>query len=235
MHDEGVRHQLEQFAADRGDGGRSPRAAGRSRHRDPPCPGRTPGRGRRRGPPRARGHRGDHCRRHGRPNTTSVAEHGLGVRLASRFKLRRMEWVDGNLKAKSAAFRDSRSCSGSARASCCRSRCCRRRASCCDWASPTCSAASRRPVIGPFFQAMSAAGGALFDNLAAAVRRRCGDRFREEGRRLHRAGRRRRLPGDGQGGLQDHVAVRARRASSTRPASRRRSTTACSPASSSAC
>ncbi len=38
-----------------------------------------------------------------------------------------------------------------------------------------------------------------------AVRRRCGDRFRPQGRRLHRAGRRRRLPGDA-GRLQDDVA-----------------------------
>ena len=66
------------------------------------------------------------------------------------------------------------------------------------------------PVIGPFFKAMSAAGGAMFDNLPLlfAVGRR--DRFRQEGRRVYRAGGRGGLPG-GAGGVQDHVADRARR------------------------
>ena len=44
--------------------------------------------------------------------------------------------------------RGSRSCSGWVRASCCRSRCCPRRESCCGSASPTCWAGSRHPSSG---------------------------------------------------------------------------------------
>ena len=68
----------------------------------------------------------------------------------------------------------------------------------------------KAPVIGDFFKAMSAAGDARLRQSSAAVRRRRRDRIRQEGRRVHRAGRRRRLPG-GAGRLQDHVADRARR------------------------
>ena len=70
------------------------------------------------------------------------------------------------------------------------------------------------PVIGPFFEAMSAAGGAIFANLPLLFADRRGHRFRQEGRRLDRAGRGRRVPGD-RGGLQVDVAGRPGRACST--------------------
>ena len=62
-------------------------------------------------------------------------------------------------------FPASRSCSGSARASCCPSRCCPRRASCCGSGQDDLLGSIKAPVIGPFFQAMSAAGDAMFSNL----------------------------------------------------------------------
>ena len=68
----------------------------------------------------------------------------------------------------------------------------------------------KAPVIGPFFQAMSAAGDARVHQPTSAVRRRRRDRIRQEGRRFDRTGGRRGLPG-GAGGVQDHVADRARR------------------------
>ena len=68
----------------------------------------------------------------------------------------------------------------------------------------------KAPVIGPFFQAMSAAGGAVLQP-RPAVRRRCGDRLRPQGRRFHGALGGGRLPGDA-GRVQDHVAVRPGRA-----------------------
>ena len=68
----------------------------------------------------------------------------------------------------------------------------------------------KTPVIGPFFEAMSAAGNAVFANLPAAVRGRRRDRVRQEGGRRHCAvgggwisGHRR--------GVRHHVAVRAGR------------------------
>ena len=68
----------------------------------------------------------------------------------------------------------------------------------------------KAPVIGPFFKAMSAAGGAHFRQSSAAVRGRRRHRVRQESRRFHRARRGRRLSGDG-GRVQDDVADRARR------------------------
>ena len=67
------------------------------------------------------------------------------------------------------------------------------------------------PVIGPFFHAMSAAGGALFTNrlpLLFAVGVAIGFARKADG--FHRAGRGCGLPGDGRG-VRDHVADRARR------------------------
>ena len=48
---------------------------------------------------------------------------------------------------------------------CCRLRCCLRPESCSGSAEPDLLGGIKAPVIGPFFQAMSAAGGAIFDNL----------------------------------------------------------------------
>ena len=90
----------------------------------------------------------------------------------------------------------------------------------------------KAPVIGPFFEAMSAAGGAVFANLPLlfAVGVAIGFAKKADGSTALAA-----VVGYLviAGGLQDHVADRARGRRWTRPASRRRSTTACSPASSS--